>query len=130
MTSTGYSIRSSPRSLTVWEWACRFAARLWRHRTAAYGLPRTSRGAPSFSLSCLPTVRRLLVLHGESNPTISRLVRASDADEIIDHRIDILRLDQCFVACARLPERRCAFPGVRSARGTEPKRPRRGVASA
>src|SRR5260370_31521364 len=98
MTSTGYSIRSSPRNLTVWEWACRFAARLSRHMTAAYGLPRTSRGAPSFSLSCLPTVRRLLVLHGESNPTISRLVRASDADETIDHSSDILLRDQAFEA--------------------------------
>jgi hypothetical protein len=82
---------------------------------AGCGLPRTSARAPSFSLRYSPTVGRLPVLHEESNPTTSRLVRASDADEIIDDRIDILRLDRCFVACARLPERRCAFPVVRSA---------------
>jgi hypothetical protein len=29
------------------------------------------------------------VLHDKSNPTISCLVRASDADEMIDDRIDI-----------------------------------------
>jgi hypothetical protein len=38
-------------------------------------------------------VRRLLVLHDESNPTTCCLVRASDADEIIDDRIDILIYD-------------------------------------
>src|SRR5258705_6262236 len=67
----------------VWEWACRFAARLSRHMTAAYGLLRTNRRAPSFNLSCLPAAPRLRVLHEESNPTTPRLVRASDADETI-----------------------------------------------
>ena len=69
---------------------------------AGCGLPRTNPRAPSFSLCCSPTVRRLLVLHEESNPTTSSLVRASDADEIIDDRIDILRLDRCFVVRARV----------------------------
>jgi hypothetical protein len=73
---------------------------------AGCGLPRTNRRAPSFSLCCSPTVRRLLVLHDESNPTTSCLVRASDADEIIDDRIDILRLDRCFVVHARVCHRR------------------------
>jgi hypothetical protein len=34
------------------------------------------------------------VLHQESNPTTSRLVCVSDAEEVIDDRIDILRLDR------------------------------------
>jgi hypothetical protein len=51
---------------------------------AGCGLPRTNPRAPSFSLCCSPTVRRLLVLHGESNPTTSRLVCVPDAEEIID----------------------------------------------
>jgi hypothetical protein len=46
------------------------------------------------------------VLQEESNPTTSWLVRASDADEIIDDRIDILRLDRCFVVHARVCHRR------------------------
>jgi hypothetical protein len=45
-------------------------------------------------------MRHLLVLHEESNPTTFRLVRASDADEIIDDRIGILPLDRCFVVHA------------------------------
>jgi hypothetical protein len=40
------------------------------------------------------------VLHDESNPKTSCLVRVADADEIIDDRIDILRLDRCFVVHA------------------------------
>ena len=40
------------------------------------------------------------MLHDESNPKTSCLVRVSDADEIIDDRIDILRLDRCFVVHA------------------------------
>ena len=40
------------------------------------------------------------MLHDESNPKTSCLVRVSDADEIIDDRIDILRLDRCFVVRA------------------------------
>src|SRR3981081_2868250 len=67
---------------------------------ASCGLPRTNLKAPSFSSCCVPTARRLLVLHDESNPKTSCLVRVSDADEIIDDRIDILRLDRCFVADA------------------------------
>ena len=31
MTSTKYSIRSSPRNQAEWEWACRFAARSSGH---------------------------------------------------------------------------------------------------
>jgi hypothetical protein len=73
---------------------------------AGYGLSRTNPRAPSFSLCCSPTVRRPLVLHDESNPTTSRLVRASEADEIIDDRIDILRLERCFVVHARVCHRR------------------------
>jgi hypothetical protein len=53
----------------VWGWVCRSAVRSLTPMTAAYGLPRTSPRAPSFSLCCSPTVRRLLVLHEESNPT-------------------------------------------------------------
>jgi hypothetical protein len=49
------------------------------------------------------------VLHGKSNPTTSRLVRASDADEIIDYRIDILRLDRCFVVAPAIVGN-CIFP--------------------
>jgi hypothetical protein len=45
------------------------------------------------------------VLHEESNPTTSRLVCVSDAEEIIDDRIDILRLGRCFVD-ARVCHRR------------------------
>ena len=80
---------------------------------AGCGLPRTNPRAPSFSLCCSPTVRRLLVLHEESNPTTSRLVRASDADEIIDDRIDILRLDRCFVGHARVCHRRKPYISFR-----------------
>jgi hypothetical protein len=50
--------------------------------TAAYGLLRTNRRAPSFNLPCLPAAR-LRVLHEESNPTTARLVHASDVDETI-----------------------------------------------
>ena len=64
---------------------------------AGCGLPRTNPRAPSFSLCYSPTVRHLLVLHEESTPTISHLVRASEADEIIDDNIDILRLDLFFI---------------------------------
>jgi hypothetical protein len=35
------------------------------------------------------------VLHDESHPKTSRPVRTSEADEIIDDRVDILRLDRC-----------------------------------
>src|SRR5260370_41721021 len=45
--------------------------------TAGCGLPRTNPRAPSFRLCCSPTVRRLLVLHEESNPTTSWLVHAT-----------------------------------------------------
>jgi hypothetical protein len=38
----------------VWEWAWRFAGRLSRHITDAYGLHQISRRAPSFSLSFEP----------------------------------------------------------------------------
>jgi hypothetical protein len=53
---------------------------------AGCGLRRTNPRAPSFSLCCSPRVRRLLELHEESNPATFRLIRASDADEIIDDR--------------------------------------------
>ena len=46
------------------------------------------------------------MLYDESTSTTSCLVRASDADEIIDDRIDILRLDRCFVVHARVCHRR------------------------
>ena len=73
---------------------------------AGCGSPRTSPRAPSFSLCCSPTVRRLLVLHDESNLTAFCLVCAHHADEIVDDRIDILRLDRCFVVHARVCHRR------------------------
>src|SRR5258707_11180749 len=95
--SSGYSIRSSLQNQAVWGWVCRSAVRSLRPMAAACGLPRTNPRAPSFSLCCSPTVGRLLMLHDESNPKTSCLVRASDADEIMDDRIDILRLDRCFV---------------------------------
>ena len=57
---------------------------------AGCGLPRTNPRAPSFSLCCAPTVRRLLVLRDESNRTNLGRVRASDADEIIEDRRGIV----------------------------------------
>src|SRR5260370_42600048 len=95
--SSGYSIHCSLQNQAVWGWVCRSAVRSLRPMMAGCGLPRTNPRAPSFSLCCSPTVRRLLVLHDESNPTTSCLVRSSDADEIIDDRIDILLLSRCFV---------------------------------
>src|ERR1700693_4802485 len=95
--SIGYSIHGSRQNRMAWGWACLFAARLSRHIMAGYGLSPTRPTVPSFNLCCSPTVRRLLVLHEESNPTTSRLVCVSDAEEIIDDPIDILRLDRRFV---------------------------------
>jgi hypothetical protein len=46
------------------------------------------------------------VLHDESKPTTSCLVHTSDADGIMDDRIDILRLDRCIVVHARVCHRR------------------------
>jgi hypothetical protein len=40
----------------------------------------TSRMTLSFSLSCAPTMRHLLILREVRKPTISRQIRASDAD--------------------------------------------------
>src|ERR1700730_2411679 len=97
--TSGYSIHWSLQNRAVWGWVCRSAVRSLRPMVAGCGLPRTNRRAPSFSLCCSPTVRRLVVLHDESNSTTSCLVLASDADEIID----ILRLDRCLVVHARLP---------------------------
>src|ERR1700738_545517 len=95
--SGGYSTHCSLQNRAVWGWVCRSAVRSSRPMMASCGLPRTNLKAPSFSSCCVPTARRLLVLHDESNPTTSRPVRASDADETMDDRIDILRLDRCFV---------------------------------
>jgi signal transduction histidine kinase len=72
--SSGYSIRCSLQNRAAWGWVCRSAGRSSRPMMAGCGLPRTSPRAPSFSLCCVPTVRWLLVLDDESNPTTSRLV--------------------------------------------------------
>src|SRR5260370_22009799 len=77
--SSGYSIHCSLQNRAVWGWVCRSAVRSLRPMMAGCGLPRTNPRAPSFSLCCSPTVRRLLVLH---DVTTSRLVRPSDTDEI------------------------------------------------
>src|ERR1700736_4264161 len=87
-TPTGYSIRCSRQRRRVWVWACRFAARLSKPIMAICGFLPTHPRAPSFSLCCPPMVRRQLVLHDGSNPKTPCLVRVSDADEIIDDRID------------------------------------------
>ena len=86
----------------VWEWVWRFAARLSRHITAEYGLPRTNPKAQSSSLCWLAVMRRLPVLFEKSNATISRLVCVADADELIGHRIDIVRPDRCRAGHARI----------------------------
>jgi hypothetical protein len=80
VTLAGYSTRSSRQNLKVWEWGWRFVARFSRRITAACWWPQTSRMPPSFSLSCAPTMRPLLILREVRKPTISRLIRASDAD--------------------------------------------------
>src|SRR5260370_35020537 len=78
--SSGYSTQCSLQNRAVWGWVCRSAVRSLRPMMAGCGLPRTNPRAPSFSLCCSPTVRRLLVLHDESDPRTSWLVRAPDSE--------------------------------------------------
>jgi hypothetical protein len=59
-----------------------------RPMVAGCGLSRQNPRAPSLSFCCSLTVRRLLVLHDESNRTISRLVRALKAQTSPNDRDD------------------------------------------
>src|ERR1700716_4320160 len=81
--SSGYSIHCSLQNRAVWGWVWRSAVRSLRPMMASCGLPRTNPRAPSFSSCCVPTARRLLVLHDESDPRTSWLVRAPDPEHAV-----------------------------------------------
>ena len=59
-TSSTFSTPSTPRSLAVWEWACRSAVRLSMRTAADCGRARTCPTAPAFNSPCrrLQTLRR------------------------------------------------------------------------
>src|SRR5882757_7064778 len=82
--SSRYSIHYSLRNPAVWGWVWPSAGRSLRPMVAGYGLGRKNRRAPSFSLRRSLTVRRLLVLHEESNPTISRLIHGSESTDVAE----------------------------------------------
>src|SRR5882762_6566644 len=69
--SSRYSIHYLLRNRAVWAWVCPSAGRSLRPMVAGCGLSRSNPRAPSFILCYWPTLRCLLVLQDESNPTTS-----------------------------------------------------------